>query len=578
LSEAGADQTKPNVEEPQRSVLGRLASWLNGFVRPQRSRPRGLAYRPTKRRLSLLTLKVIGFNFVALLVFGAGIYWLQEIRVSLVDERVKSLRTQAEIVAAALARYGAVGEIDSETATELDDLKAARVLNGLVAPTGMRARVFDRSGRPIQDTRFILSRNQVQARELPPPGQIDLIDELQSGLRSGLYQLRAGKEIPPIVNDEPQQAGESFEEVRHALERAEAGSAERINSDGNLIVSVAVPIRRLQYVMGVLMLSTEAGDIDDALANEAAQMVAGAAIGFAVILAASLIMLWHVTGPIRKLSQGAELVRSGGRVFNAIPNLARRHDEIGDLSISLRAMTAALYARMDAIEQFAADVAHEIKNPLTSVASAIETLRRTTDEDKRQKLMGVVRDDVRRLNRLISEISDASRLDAELSRAKAHPVDVAALVNALAEMFQDPDVQGAPKIVLDLPASGLRVRGLEGPLAQVFRNIIENAMSFSPKEGELHISARSASGRAVITIEDQGPGIPDENLEVIFRRFYTARPLSHGFGKNSGLGLSISRQIVEVHDGKIFAENLRDADGKITGARFVVELPLEPEG
>ena len=578
MSEAGADQTKPGAEEPARSALGRFVSWLASFARPPRSRPRGLAYRPSKRWWSLLTLKVIGFNFVALLVFGAGIYWLQEIRVSLVDERVKSLRTQAEIVAAALARYGAVGEIDSETATELDDLKAARVLNGLVAPTGMRARVFDRSGRPIQDTRFILSRNQVQARELPPPGQIDLIDELQSGLRSGLYQLRAGKDIPPIVNDEPQQAGESFEEVRHALELAEAGSAERINSDGNLIVSVAVPIRRLQYVMGVLMLSTEAGDIDDALANEAAQMVAGAAIGFAVILAASLIMLWHVTGPIRKLSQGAELVRSGGRVFNAIPNLARRHDEIGDLSISLRAMTAALYARMDAIEQFAADVAHEIKNPLTSVASAIETLRRTTDEDKRQKLMGVVRDDVRRLNRLISEISDASRLDAELSRAKAHPVDIAALVNALAEMFQDPDVQGAPKIVLDLPASGLRVRGLEGPLAQVFRNIIENAMSFSPKEGEIHISARSASGRAVITIEDQGPGIPDENLEVIFRRFYTARPLSHGFGKNSGLGLSISRQIVEVHDGKIVAENLRDADGKITGARFVVELPLEPEG
>lgn len=578
MSEAGADHTKTGVEEPARSALGRFTSWLTGLARPRRARPRGLAFRPTKRRLSLLTLKVIGFNFLALLVFGAGIYWLQEIRVSLVDERVKSLRTQAEIVAAALARYGAVGEIDSETATELDDLKAARVLNGLVAPTGMRARVFDRSGRPIQDTRFILSRNQVQARELPPPGQIDLIDELQSGLRSGLYKLRAGKEIPPIVNDEPQQAGESFEEVRHALERAEAGSAERINSDGNLIVSVAVPIRRLQYVMGVLMLSTEAGDIDDALANEAAQMVAGAAIGFAVILAASLIMLWHVTGPIRKLSQGAELVRSGGRVFNAIPNLARRHDEIGDLSISLRAMTAALYARMDAIEQFAADVAHEIKNPLTSVASAIETLRRTTDEDKRQKLMGVVHDDVRRLNRLISEISDASRLDAELSRAKAHPVDVAALVNALAEMFQDPDVQGAPKIVLDLPASGLRVRGLEGPLAQVFRNIIENAMSFSPKEGEIHISAQRSSGRAVITIEDQGPGIPDENLEVIFRRFYTARPLSHGFGKNSGLGLSISRQIVEVHDGKIFAENLRDADGKITGARFVVELPLEPEG
>lgn len=577
MTEADASPAPERKDAPRVSWLGAVLAWLAGFVRPIRARPRGLAFRPTKRWGSLLTLKVIGFNVVALIVFGAGIYWLQEIRVSLVDERVKSLRTQAEIVAAALARYGAVGEIDSETATELEEIKVGRVLNGLVAPTGMRARVFDRSGRPIQDTRFILTRNQVQARELPPPGQIDLIDELQSGLRSGLYKLRAGKEIPPIVNDEPQQDGESFEEVRHALERAEAGSAERINSDGNLIVSVAVPIRRLQYVMGVLMLSTEAGDIDDALANEAAQLLAGAAIGFGVILVASLIMLWHVTGPIRKLSQAAELVRSGGRVLNAIPNLGGRHDEIGDLSISLRAMTAALYARMDAIEQFAADVAHEIKNPLTSVASAIETLRRTTDEEKRQKLMGVVRDDVGRLNRLISEISDASRLDAELSRAKAHPVDLAALVRALAEMFQDPDVHGAPRIVLELPTSGLMVRGLEGPLAQVFRNIIENAMSFSPKEGEIRINARAGGGRAIVTIEDQGPGIPDENLEVIFRRFYTSRPLSHGFGKNSGLGLSISRQIIEVHDGKIFAENRRDADGKIAGARFVVELPLEPE-
>jgi two-component system sensor histidine kinase ChvG len=526
--------------------------------------------------MSTLTLRVLAFNVFALGVFIAGAWWMQTIRVSLVDERIKSLKSQAQIVAAALASFGAVGEIDSETATEIDAEKSGRVLNILVGPTGMRARIFDRQGQRVQDTRFILTRNQVQSRELPPPGQIDLLEEVQSSLRSGLYKLRPGKKLPPVVNDEPQQTGDTFEEVQHALRFAEAGSAERINAEGNLIVSVAVPIRRLQYVMGVLMLSTEAGDIDDALSDEWQQLLAGVMFGFLMIAGASLFLLWHVTGPIRQLSQGAEIVRGGGREANAIPDFRRRFDEIGDLSVSLRAMTAALYARMDAIEQFAADVAHEIKNPLTSVASAIETLRRTTEEDKRLKLMQVIRDDVRRLNRLISEISDASRLDAELSRAKAEPVDLSGIVKALAEMFQDPDAEDAVRIVLDVPETGLVVRGLEGPLAQVFRNIIENAMSFSPKGGELRIRARAEGRNAVVTIEDQGPGIPEENLEVIFRRFYTSRPLSHGFGKNSGLGLSISRQIVEVHDGKISASNVCAEDGHVTGARFVVELPLAP--
>lgn len=539
-------------------------------------RPKGLAWRPRRRWMSALTAKVLAFNVLAFLVFLGGAYWLATIRVSLVEERVKSLRSQAEIVAAALARYAAQGEIDSDAATDIDEDKAGRVLNVLVGPTGMRARIFDRQGKRIQDTRFILQRNQVQAKELPPPGQIDLLDEIQSELRSGLYKLRPGKKLPPVVNDEPQQTAANFDEVTTVLKNAEPGSAERINAEGDLIVSVAVPIRRLQFVMGVLMLSTEAGDIDDALSDEWIQLVSGLIIGSAVVLIASILLLWHVTGPVRQLSQGAELVRSGGREPSAIPNFGRRNDEVGDLSMSLRSMTAALYARMDAIEQFAADVAHEIKNPLTSVASAIETLRRTTDEEKRLKLMGVVRDDVRRLNRLITDISDASRLDAELSRTKAHAVDLAALVGALAQMFDDPDAQDMPRIFSDVPESGLVVRGLEGPLAQVFRNIIENAMSFSPKDGQIRIYARVENGRALISVEDQGPGIPDENLEVIFRRFYTSRPLSHGFGKNSGLGLSISRQIVEVHDGKISATNVRGDDGSIIGARFTVELPLAP--
>jgi two-component system sensor histidine kinase ChvG len=296
------------------------------------------------------------------------------------------------------------------------------------------------------------------------------------------------------------------------------------------------------------------------------------------LAAASVFLLFHITGPLRQLALGADIVRRGERELNAIPDLDRRADEIGDLSVALRSMTATLYSRMDAIEQFAADVAHEIKNPLTSVASAIETLRRATDEEKRTKLMAVIFNDVRRLNRLITDISDASRLDAELSRERASDVDLAGLLDAMAQMFENADTPDAPRIVLDIAkGENLVVRGLDGPLAQVFRNVIENAVSFSPKGGEIRITVRTVDRRAVVTIDDQGPGIvPVENLEAIFRRFYTERPASHGFGRNSGLGLSISRQIVEVHQGRIYATNLRASGGKVTGARFTVELPLAP--
>ena len=341
-------------------------------------------------------------------------------------------------------------------------------------------------------------------------------------------------------------------------------------------MSVAVPIKRLQFIMGVLMISTEAGDIDDALRAEWLQLMLAAILAFVSLGAASVFLFIFITRPIQTLAAGSEAVRRGERSLSVIPNLGRRGDEIGDLSVSLRSMTAALYTRMDAIEQFAADVAHEIKNPLTSVASAIETLQRSTNEEQRAKLMGVVRDDIRRLDRLITDISDASRLDAELSREKSRNVDVAGLVSTLAEMFGQ--LENAPRFVIDVPSDGLLVRGLDGPFAQVFRNVIENAMSFSPKGGEIKVSGRGVGGAAVITIEDQGPGIPEENLDTIFKRFYTERPTSHGFGKNSGLGLSISRQIVEVFGGRIFAHNIRGADGQVSGARFTIELPLSPIG
>lgn len=571
---SATDTTNGDTPPETARRSGALGLLLSAFW-SSRSRERGLSVRPPRRRVSALAGQIILLNFIAFLALMGGVWWVQSARDSLVSERISSLMAQAQIISAALARYAPKGEgEDQDAATDVDELKATELLNLLVGPTGMRARIFGRDGATVQDTRFILARNQVQSRALPPPGQPDLVGEAERWFNRQVYSIMPGDEPPPFVDDEPRPNGKVFEEVKGVLDTGEPGSGRRINAEGNLIVSVAVPIKRLQFVMGVLMLSTEAGDIDDALRQEWLQLLLGGLIAMIVLAVASWIILSRITEPLRRLAQSADTVRRGGRRLDAIPNMSNRLDEIGDLSVSLRSMTAALYARMDAIEQFAADVAHEIKNPLTSVGSAVETLQRTNDDEKRRKLMAVIRDDVRRLDKLITDISDASRLDAELSRERTHNVDLAQLIGAIAQMFEDPEREGHPRIVLDVQAEDLIVRGLDGPLAQVFRNVIENAVSFSPKSGEIRIAAQAREGRAVITIDDQGPGIPEDNLEVIFRRFYTERPIEHGFGKNSGLGLSITRQILEVHNGRITASNLRDAAGKVAGARFTIELPL----
>jgi two-component system sensor histidine kinase ChvG len=249
--------------------------------------------------------------------------------------------------------------------------------------------------------------------------------------------------------------------------------------------------------------------------------------------------------------------------------MEERRDEIGNLAGSLAAMTRALYDRIDAIERFAADVAHELKNPLTSLKSAVEMLTRADSDASRSRMMDIVRNDVKRIDRLITDISDASRLDAELSRETSERVDLAHLLETIVEVYRMTDVSHGILIKLDvkLPANA-RVLARDERLGQVFRNLVDNAVSFSPEGGTVAISAVADAGRARVTVDDNGPGIPPENLETIFERFYTERP-DHHFGKNSGLGLSIARQITEAAGGRVWAE-ARDCGG----ARFVVELPL----
>ena len=304
-------------------------------------------------------------------------------------------------------------------------------------------------------------------------------------------------------------------------------------------------------------------------------------IVFAIALAVTVLLSFYLAGtiarPIRRLAAAAKLVRYGqGRRFE-IPDFGRRRDEIGDLSRALRDMTQALWDRLDAIEGFAADVAHEIKNPLTSLRSAVETVTRVRDPEQQRRLMSIILDDVQRLDRLISDISDASRLDAELSRAQTEPVDIAALLETLVEIQSatlDPD--RAPRFKIELQdRSRLLVQGIEGRLGQVFRNLLSNAVTFSPPGGEILMSAQRSDGSVVIGLSDEGPGLPEGKLEAIFDRFYSERPKEEKFGTHSGLGLSISKQIVDAHGGSIRAENRISADGVVMGARFIVTLPAE---
>ena len=357
----------------------------------------------------------------------------------------------------------------------------------------------------------------------------------------------------------------------------------RISEKGEQIVSVAVPIQRFRGVLGVLMLSTEGGDIDKIVAAERKAILRVFGVAALVNAILSMLLASTIANPLRRLAAAAVRVRRGVKSRQEIPDFSDRQDEIANLSIAVRDMTNALYARIEAIESFAADVSHELKNPLTSLRSAVETLPLAKSETSRQRLMEIIQHDVKRLDRLITDISDASRLDAELAREDASRVDLQKLVSDLVNVSREPG-RHKRKVAIEfrtskLPAGakGYFVNGHDLRLSQVITNLIENARSFVPEEtGQITVSMMRSGKFIIITVDDNGPGIRADNIDRIFERFYTDRPAGEAFGQNSGLGLSISRQIIEAHNGTITAENIPGGKpGEIRGARFVVTLPAE---
>ncbi len=526
--------------------------------------------------VSPLTKRILGVNIIALVVLGVALFQLGGYQRSLVDTELAALKTRAQLFAAAIGE-GAVTEGPGGN-EELSAELAGQMTRRLVEPTKRRARLFDTDGRMLTDTATLSGSGNVQVRELPPPDQAGLAQHILNRIYRFFTQLVPDSSYQDEAGFPIESPGD-YPEVRIAL-GGEIGDAVRRRADGGLVLYVAAPIQHYRQVLGALLLSSEGGDVEQAVRNVRFTIFEAFAIAFVLTVLLSLYLAQTIALPLRRLAAAAERIRRGHGRQVTLPAYTKRQDEIGDLARALHDMTGALWQRMDATERFAADVAHEIKNPLSSVRSAIETAVRVTDPEKRQQMLLIVLDDIERLTRLINDISDASRLDAELSRDSMERVSIGHVLEAMVEVHHATNIgKHVPRIELirssprNTAAGDLAVWGHEDRLVQVFRNIIANAVSFSPANSTIRIIASRQSGYIVVNIEDEGPGIPSGKLDAIFGRFYSERPQGEKFGTHSGLGLSISKQIVESHHGTIRAENRTDRSGKILGARFVIRLP-----
>ncbi|MBS9715480.1 sensor N-terminal transmembrane domain-containing protein [Pseudohalocynthiibacter aestuariivivens] len=525
---------------------------------------------------SPLARKIITFNLLALILLVAGVMFLNPFRDSLVLQRENGLVAEAELIADVFE-----AQLSEDAPVDLvsdDLLDPAETLRGIDLASGVEIFVFNPSGVLVATT-VGEPRNETPALDnLQVDDSSTLITDFLDMTWRGVSSVLTPADT---ARPEPNIEGQARALVADTVSIGAQIKTGR-QKDGGTIFSVATPIVQGTNVVGVVSITSAAGEIDELVKREREQVLQMFVIAIFVSIGLSLVLASTIANPLSDLAAAAELGRdkdarkmSPGRV--RIPDLTARPDEIGRLSGALRGMVAALYDRIDANEQFAADVAHEIKNPLASLRSAVGTLRVAKKEDHRVKLLDVIEHDVRRLDRLVSDISNASRLDSELVKEEEESFNLLKMLKNLTEYLGQEASSKGIEFISDLPSGPIVIQGLEARLAQVFVNLITNAMSFCEEGDAIRVWARRRENRVLVVVEDTGPGIPDQALHKIFNRFYSERPPGQ-FGNNSGLGLAISKQIVDAHGGVIWAENIRPTDADITseplGARFVVGLSI----
>ncbi len=553
----------------------------DGFSFPRLTRGERRRQRFRQRWVSPLLRRILLVNALPLALLVVALLYLDQYQNGLLEAQVTALREQARVFA------GALGESAVRT-TDPDNPKlvagvAASLLRRLTEPTpDAQAKLYAPDGTVLADSRVHEGPSgTVTTEPLPPPLDHGPIFRVVGRIYDWVLGLLPHSGTPtPFVDVTPNAGGPDWQpDVKEELRINSSGNSRetapyiRRTRDNRLLVTVAVPVERDKHTVGIISLTREAREVDQSLFTVRVSILAL----FGMALALTVLLSWYlsltIARPILRLAEAAADMREGHGRSGSVPSaLLRRRDEIGALASALADSAEALWARMDATERFAADVAHEIKNPLSSIRSAIETLLRIEDVGRQRQLLSIIGQDVLRLDRLISDVSDASRLDAEMSRSSAGPVDVVPILRTLQELDEATRKEDGPRLEVVAPPAGMAIWAVEDRLVQVLRNLIGNAQSFSPPNGRIIARVRDAGAMAELSVEDEGPGIPDAKLEHIFDRFYSERPQNESFGQHSGLGLSISRQIVEALHGQISAENRRDASGQVTGARFIVRL------
>jgi|TARA_B110000305_G_scaffold84815_1_gene95549 two-component system sensor histidine kinase ChvG len=529
------------------------------------------------RFISPLTIRIMLVNIFALIFLGVGILYVDQVQKTLMQSRIDELIKDANIMA------GALGESATENpdATILLIEPAKNILTRLVGVTNIRTRYFDLNNELLIDSRdFDINRVEVEDIMSKQLG-VDNIWELASGkVRILLDKIQKRDALEKYYEVENEMATD-YPEVLEAIDGEISSRIRRLDEDLD-IITVAVPIQRFRRVLGALMVSTDTGDVYDAVQNVRMTIIQFFCASLIITLLVSLFLAKTIVRPILRLARSADTISLGGK--SNIPDLSFRNDEIGDLSRSFRDMTMVLEKQIDAVANFAADVSHELKNPITSMRSAIETMDYAKTEEDTKKLKAIIGQDVKRLDRLISDISDISRLDAEMSHAKMKQVNLTMLLQTMVNIYLSTQKNNIPNIIMEFKKRRFKlkngnispyfVRGLDGQLSQVIRNLIDNAISFSKINGKIWIKMKRQNNMVEIVVEDEGIGIPENKLVNIFDRFYSERPKGEAFGKHSGLGLNICKQVVNAHGGEIYAANRYNKSNNIIGARFVVLLPL----
>jgi two-component system, OmpR family, sensor histidine kinase ChvG len=500
-------------------------------------------------------------NFAGIVILVLGSLLFNELRTGLTQAKADALRAQGSTIASVLAEAA----IPPDAEPVLDENRARAILKRLFREPGARLRLYDRDRRPIADSAVLY--DEITVRPLPPigPSAPNLNEAADKAVANARIFIQGAV-------DNPEEA--LAEEVASALQ-GRSVARERFNDTGERVVSVSVPIQRVRAVVGVLTL--ESSDVSSIVNAERRALYPFIFASILVTIISASLLAWSIAVPLRKLAEAADNVRRGRSPILDAANLRDRPDEIGDLADALSVMTSSLRDRIDANESFAADVAHEIKNPLAAIRNAAELLPRATTDESKAKLESIILADARRVDRLVTDIANASRLDAELARASKSRFSLADMMDEMARVYGS--IGHARNVVVNVihddEIDRLVTFGREEAISRILTNLLDNALSFSPDAGQVTIQGGRHKNRIRIMVVDQGPGMPTEALESVFKRFYTHRPTTQGedgradFGKHSGLGLAIARQIAEGHNGKLWAENRTDGNG----ARFIFEIP-----